>query len=218
MKFRGHRVFTAIVVVVLGIFITPVKAHADTYEFFDLGSDNPGPGFTSVYGITDSGAVVLIEHIHVGIPQCADLGICTEYETWVNGVMVNESPTAPNLVYDNGTPCTPTVSFAATSIAPGVCNNGHEVYEATVPGIGPAFFDGPDITDIFVNTVFVDEVDLNASGDFTYDLSHPTATAGEIFEAIDLSTTPEPGSIFLLGTGLLATETLRRRFFQRDAT
>lgn len=219
MKYRGRSVVAAIVATIFGLFTTPVKAHADTYQIFDLGPDSTNAGLTSVYGITASGTVVLVENLHVGVPQCANSGICTEYETWTNGVMVNESPTAPNFVYDNGTSCTPTTSFATSTVDTGVCNSGHEVYQATPTGQpGPENFDGPDIADVFAGVPpFIDEVALNSSGDFAYDASHPTSTSGELFEAIDLSTTPEPGSIYLLGTAFFATGALRRRLLQRKA-
>ena len=215
MKSRGYGVVTAVIAIAIGLFTTPVKAHADTYQFFDLSPDTTAAGTTSVYGITDSGAVVLVETLHVGVPQCANQGICTEYETFVDGTMVSESPTAPSLVYDDGTACTPTTSFAATAVGTGVCNNGHEVYVATPSGGQPTAFDGPDLTDVFATSpAFISEVDLNSSGDFAYDISHPAASTGELFEAVDLSSTPEPGSIFLLGTGLFAAGTLRRRLFR----
>lgn len=222
MQSRGQRVLTAVVALLIGLFTTSLNAHADTYEFFGLGNDATGGSFISVYGITDSGAVVLLQTFHAGVPQCANSGICTEYETFVNGVMVSESATPPNLVYDNGTPCVPTTSFPATAAGAGVCNNGHEVYAATPAITGSptygswAYFDGPDITDAFSYApTSVDEVVLNSSGDFAFDESLPNGYPGLLVEALDLTTTPtpEPGSIILLGTGLLAAGTLRRRFF-----
>lgn len=221
MKLRSHALVTAIVFLVAGLYTTPAKAHADTYRFVNLGPAYTPAGLISVYGITDSGAVVTIQNLHVGVPQCAISHLCTQYETYVNGIMVNKSPTAPNLVYDNGTPCAPTVSFAASILGSGVCNNGHEVYEALPTGAAqPGAFDGPNLADAFAYfPIRVDQVHLNASGDFAFDIFHPTgALEGQLHEAIDLSTTPEPGSILLLGTGCLAAAKFRHRLFQRKAS
>jgi hypothetical protein len=205
----------AAVLAVTGLFAAPVAAHADTYEIFDLGSGN----FTAAVGITASGTAVLVYNVPVGAPLCAVSDICQEYETWVNGVMVNYSPTAPDLVYDNGTPCTVTVPFLPFAAPGGTCNNGYEVYSAG-PGEPPYSLDtftGPDpVADLFASgPTFIGDVDLNSSGDFIYNISHPTGGAGEFEEAIDLTTeTPEPASVFLLATGLFAVAgTVRRRPF-----
>jgi hypothetical protein len=72
-----------------------------------------------------------------------------------------------------------------------------------------------------VGPITVGEVNLNSSGDFAYNISHATGGGGEIAEAIDLTTDqiPEPGSIFLLGTGLLAAVgTMRRGLSQYKET
>jgi hypothetical protein len=203
----------AAILALVGLFAVPAAAHADTYQIFDLGSGDR----TSAIGITASGAAVLVYNVPVGAPLCEISRICQEYETWVNGVMVNYSPTAPSLVYDNGTPCTVSAPFLTASV-PGTCNNGHEVYSA-----GPAAptpytddtFTGPDpVADLFATgPTLIGDVDLNSSGDFLYNVSHPTGGAGEFEEAIDLTTeTPEPASFYLLATGLFAVAgTMRRR-------
>jgi hypothetical protein len=215
MKSSRIRLGFAAVLAVIGLFAAPAAAHADTYQIFDLGSGNQ----TGAVGITASGTAVLVYNVPVGAPLCAISGICQEYETWVNGVMVNYSPTAPNLVYDNGTACTVSAPFLTFSV-PGTCNNGHEVYSAGPEAPMPYTFDtftGPDpVADLFAaGPTFIGDVDLNASGDFLYNVSHPTGGAGEFEEAIDLTTeTPEPASVFLVATGLFAVAgMLRRRLF-----
>ena len=203
------------VLALIGLFAVPAAAHADTYEIFGLGGSTNFGSLDDV-GITASGTVVLVINVHRGVPQCLISDICQEYETFVDGVMVNYSPIAPNLVYDNGTPCTVSAPFLPFPV-PGVCNNGHEVYTNYFGGDEANTYTGPDpVADLFATgPTFIGDVDLNSSGDFIYNISHPTGGAGEFAEAIDLTTeTPEPASVFLLATGLFAVAgTVRRRLF-----
>jgi hypothetical protein len=191
----------AIIAIAASQLIAPTPALADTFAIFNLGNDNGH----SIYGIDIFGTVVI---------QSPNL-----YQTYVDGALVNSSTTIPNLNYDNGTPCTPTVSAPVTwssGIGHTRCNNGHEVYFGTFPvppnSLGMGIFTGPDITDLLISTP-LDQVAMNASGDFVW------ADGREelFFEAIDLTTapTPEPGSILLVGTGALAAAAaMRRRFLQ----
>jgi len=213
----------AAVLAVIGLVAVPAAAHADTYQILDLDGVNFNGATIDVIGITASGAVVLVENIPPGAPLCLISNICQEYETWMDGVMVNESTTAPDLVYDNGALCTVSAPFLTPTFpfpVQGICNNGHEVYSApsdAAPYAGDNFT-GPDpVADLFASPpTEIEDFDLNSSGDFVYTAYHHAEGGGPeaIFEAIDTSETPEPASIFLLGTGLVAVAgSLRRRLF-----
>jgi hypothetical protein len=189
-------------------FTLPTPALADTFQFFNLGNANNH----NIFGIDTSGAAVIVT------PDPAPGGNLL-YQTYVGGVLINSSTTIPNLIYDNGTACTPTVAAPVTS-TPGLgktrCNNGHEVYFGTFPTPSPnlemsGIYAGPNLTDHLTDPSAIDstldQVVMNGSGDFAWvDGRNET-----IFEAVNQSI-PEPGTLLLLATGSLTLiGTIRRR-------
>jgi hypothetical protein len=210
---RCAGVLTVAIVVALVLFTAPTPAHADTYRILLLESASNSP-FALHYpiGITDSGTVVLF----VDPTNCNGTpGHC--YETFDNGALVSKSLITPDLAYDNGTGCAPDASFSGPFSA-SVCNNGREVYGTYIDSrlYTSEIFTGPDPVADFFASGELESVYLNSSGDFVYWINARGESNGSIYEAIDLTTdqVPEPASIFLLSTGLLAAAgTLRRRLF-----
>jgi hypothetical protein len=209
MKIHVPWLGACLLAIAVALFAFPSKSYADTYQVFGLGSGLD----RSLVGITSSGiAVTAIRDCDMEGDGC--------FETWVDGVRTDLSVTPPNLIYDNGIPCTPDAP-PGLNIQVAVCNNGHEVYgtgsSTPIPNRN-AIFTGPDLTSDRFGLGPLDGVKLNSSGDFLFFAGlGPLDPDGYIGEALDLTTaaTPEPGSIVFLGTGVLAfAGVMRRRLFQ----
>ena len=207
MKLFRYLLRAAIFAFAVVSFTAPKPSHADTYQIFDLGSGTR----RGIEGITDTGTVVLT---NIGASCGVNTSIC--FITWVNGEPTGTSGTIPDLAYDDGTPCA-VLPAGATSLSR--CNNGHEVLGEGNAAKGlPTITNPPpnavilvDTSNIFVNSLG-DYITTVGIGDTGNDLD------GEIIEGIDLTTrtTPEPGSIVLLGTGVLAAlGSIRRRQQQK---
>jgi hypothetical protein len=200
MKISAQWLRIAIAALVATSFSALKPALADTYTIYNLGSDR---GYNMV-GLTASGAAVIYNDSCVFTSASC-------FTTYVDGLPVNQSMTAPTLVYDDGGACT---SFpAGFDINHTVCNNGRiafgTFYDPTT-GMGAAAYTGPDSSPEFLHSGSVDGAFLNASGDLIWD----DGKSDEFFEAIDTSSSPvpEPSTSLLLATGLVAlTIPIRRK-------
>jgi len=192
--------FAAIIVQSL-LIVSP--ALADTYKIFTLDSDQA----RFVYGMDAAGDVVL----SVDADNNGDCGpVVNCYETFIGGVLAfRTTAPPPAFTIDDGTPCSPTVPPGLT-VLHAVCNNGREVFSARATGqLFPDLYTGPNIVDVFPGQGAGDFLYLNSEGDILW--NDPRTEFW--FEAFDLtSQAPEPGSLFLVGTGALAAvEAMRRR-------
>ena len=182
-------------------FLIPSPARADTYKVFTLDSDED----RFVYGIDPSGDVVLSVDSSGG--QCLDVADC--FRTYIGGVYAFSTNAPPSaFTIDDGTPCSPTLP-AGLTLLHAVCNNGREVFAARAAGqVYPDLYTDP-LTDVFPGQGTGVFLYLNSEGDILW--NDPRSEFW--FEAFDLtSQTPEPASLFLLGTGALAAlEAIRRR-------
>jgi hypothetical protein len=189
----------SLVAIVSILFLAPTPAHADTYQLVGLGIDN-----TQFYGMTDSGAVVL----YASFFSCGNPATGC-YETFLNGVNTGDTDIAPTDTWDNGTPCSPALPPGGSALH-AVCNNGRNAWTGylTSGQVIAGVYSG--LTPLFQNGGY-GPIFMNDQGDVVFD----EEVGDEWYEAIDLTAvTPEPGSIVLLSTGVLALATiltLRRR-------
>jgi hypothetical protein len=201
MKISAQWLRIAIAALVITPFSALKPALADTYTIYDLGNDD---GFYMV-GLTASGAAVIYSS------YCMFTNVSC-YTTYVDGVPVDQSMTAPNLVYDDGVTCTSLAAGFDIDSNDERCNSGQIVFAdmGDIDGKQRGIYTGPDSDPDFLPTGSLDGAFLNSSGDVLWD----DGQADEFFEAVDTSPAPvpEPSSLLLLATGLVAfTIPIRRK-------
>jgi hypothetical protein len=193
MKIFKLPLFAAILPLAASPFLVPAQVHADTYQIFDLGRTNA----RDLIGIDNLGQVVIL-NVFTG-----------DYLTYSNGVLVNTTSTLPSLTYDNGTPCSAPPGFSVPTIgADSICNNGFVAFGSlSNPNGDPSgLYTGPVSSLTLIDGVGEATLKLNSFGD----LAWTNGLIEEHFEAIDL-TTPEPGSLLLVGTGFVSLLGVLRR-------
>ena len=199
MKIFAQWLSSAIVVLVALMFSAPRPAFADSYTIYDLGDDNAH----GIYGIDSAGDVVIWGGSGCGISSL------TCYVTYLNGVATNDSGTPPILTYDDGTSCAS--APAGFNVSKSVCNDGWI-------GFGSFYYPGGGAHGVYtgsgsdlqlLHSGSADQVFLNSVGDFAW----TDGLDDEMFVAIRNSdTTPEPGTLLLVATGVVGiTAMIRRR-------
>jgi hypothetical protein len=190
----------------LGTLVFGIPSYGDAYRVYSF--DDPYDEY-SFYGIDNVGNFVInVTNGYVGSPfPCAGVvNPSSCYQTYyvrTHQTILSVDP--PSLHYDDGVPCAPSTGDPNFVVLGGVCNNGHEIFGGADFGGGiPQYgvWTGPDPgADFLVSGLFYGGF-INHLGDAVFIVISRGNARSELDWAEDLTTsTPEPGSLFLVGSG-----------------
>jgi PEP-CTERM motif len=205
---------TAFVAAVLLSFSMP--AQADSYQVVSLGGANG----TSLYGMDSTGAVVTYNSL------CAVTSISC-FQTYVDGTGVSGSNFVPTMTWDNGAACTSGLDGMITSRT--ACNGDWTIFGnyAGNNGLLAGLYSDSGSAFDFIHSGSVDKILVNAAGDIAWvdglneQIYEAINTTPALVESSDPGTftppaeTPEPGSLLLVGTGLVGLTALVRSKLNR---
>jgi hypothetical protein len=203
MRVVISRVPIAICALIAFVAISP-SASADTYQLFNLGPDNS----MAFLGLSSSGLAFFESP---GYEPACNNDTC--YFTYSDGVRISTSATAPTFTVDNGTTCSPILPPGWFSYN-AVCNNDRVAFTGEYGGYLPmGVFFTTNPTPPTLPNIGGSGIWMNSIGDVIFD----DGFQDNWWEAVDLNTlvTPEPGSLVLLATGILALAIAFRRHISR---
>lgn len=194
-KIKGPLLSLAACVLAL---VATCSSVAETFTITPLSSDQ---GWNLI-GVESTGAVVVLS------------SYSGDYETFLNGTLVSQSPTAPPpSAFDDGSACTPTMpsGFVTTAAR---CNGSFQAIDgfdfADNPDQHtPRLYSGSDLAADFVTNGGGGLLFLNSAGTLAWD----DAYSDTIYEATPkaIAPTPEPSTLALLTIGTLTLAATSRR-------
>lgn len=206
MEQSRRGVLMTLILLASGTLALDIPAYGDTYTY-QIVANTQSENFYGIDNVGDFVFNISDRYINPGSVCAGVMNPSSCYDTYYVGTgktVISVNP--PNLNYDDGSPCTPSIS--GFDVLGGACNNGHEIfggyYLLGTPQAQRGVWTGPDPVKDFLENGSFDGGFINHLGDAVFiDGANDTLVWAE-----DLGISPEPGSFVLFGTGGLMVVTL----------